>query len=320
MNYSELDTAIFSLSRKETLNLTNIHNDSLVVNQETVFIDTLNYFNIKDNKYHISLHNRFKSVPPHTHSVCEISYIYHGEVEQWIDGKFYTFTAGDVLVLDSMVPHAIKATSTNDIMVNLLTTQEFFTANFISKFIKESLIANIFFSVMQNRNKSNYLIFHTGNNPHIKQTIQNMLLESYEPKTGSSEIIQAYMLIFFGELLRSTKYNIHNTFLNIKNNVYIVDILLYIERNYEDGTLKSAADYFSISPVHLSRLLKEHVGKSFKQLVHDKRIAVAYELLISTSMPIYSIVEKVGYSNHNTFNQQFKKRYHCLPGAIGRTL
>lgn len=82
--------------------------------------------------------------------------------------------------------------------------------------------------------------------------------------------------------------------------IYIVDILLYIEKNYKDGNLINAAVNFSITPVHLSRLLKEHVGKTYKQIVHDKRIAVAYELLISTTMPIYSIIEKVGYSNQKT--------------------
>lgn len=54
-----------------------------------------------------------------------------------------------------------------------------------------------------------------------------MLIESHEPKIGTSELIKAYMKIFFGQLLTTTKYKIHNTFLNVKDNIYRRHITIY---------------------------------------------------------------------------------------------
>ena len=124
------------------------------------------------------------------------------------------------------------------------------------------------------------------------------------------------MIIFFGELLRSTDFYINKEYLNLGSYSYIPDILKYIEDNYKVGSLKTAAEDFSISTIHLSRLLKKYVGKTFKQLVHEKRVTVAHALLLSTDLPVYKIAEEVGYSNLNIFNQKFKELYHSSPGGV----
>jgi (S)-ureidoglycine aminohydrolase len=45
---------------------------------------------------------------PHTHVQEEVILILRGNVEMFIDGKFYKGSAGDLYFLSSMVPHALK--------------------------------------------------------------------------------------------------------------------------------------------------------------------------------------------------------------------
>jgi (S)-ureidoglycine aminohydrolase len=52
------------------------------------------------------LNENTQSHPPHTHVVEEIILMVEGDVEMHIDGKTPTATAGDLIFLDSQVPHA----------------------------------------------------------------------------------------------------------------------------------------------------------------------------------------------------------------------
>lgn len=310
-----IENSLFQLSKQEMMNQKK-EKQTLDLSLSPFYIDTEKYFNLYGTKYYLSIHERFKPVQPHTHATSEINYVYSGTITQWIDGKKFILHKGDIVVLDSLVPHAIETTGEKDIMINLQMYESFFSGSFIKQFINKSVIASTFFSLLEEKNQMNFLIFHTKDNKLIEQTINNMLKEHFLPGAGSSEMMKAFMIIFFAELLRSTDCYINKEYLNLGSYSYIPDLLKYIDDNYQIGSLKAAAENFSISSIHLSRLLKKYVGKTYKQLVHEKRVTVAHTLLLSTDIPIYEIAEKVGYSNLNTFNEKFKERYHLLPGQI----
>lgn len=307
---------LFKLSDQEWKNREKKGSKELDFTLPPFYIDTEKYFNLHGMNYYLSVHQRYNPVQLHTHATSEVNYIYSGTVTQWIDGKKYVLKSGDVVVLDQLVPHAIETTGEKDIMINLQMFESFFSGNFIKQFTSESTVASTFFSLLEEKNQMNFLIFHTNENDLIKQTINNMLKEHFHPQAGSSEMMKAYMTIFFGELLRSTDFYINKEYLDLGSYSYIPDILKYIEDNYKVGSLKNAAEDFSISTIHLSRLLKKYVGKTFKQLVHEKRVASAHALLLSTDLPVYEIAEEVGYSNLNIFNQKFKEAYQSLPGQL----
>lgn len=309
-------TTLFRLSKQELINREKFAEEELDLSIPPFHIDTEKYFNLHGLNYYLSIHERFRPVQMHTHATSEINYIYSGTITQWIDGKKFILEEGDVVVLDQLVPHAIETASEKDIMINLQMFESFFSGTFIKQFTSDSIVATTFFSLLEEKKQMNFLIFHTKKNEQIKQTIDYMLQEHFHPKAGSSEMMKAYLIIFFGELLRSTDLYINKEYLDLGSYSYIPDILKYIDDNYKVGSLKTAANDFSISTVHLSRLLKKYVGKTFKQLVHEKRVAAAYTLLLSTDLPVYEIAEEVGYSNLNIFNQKFKDIYHTLPGEL----
>ena len=309
-------TNLFHLSKQERINREKVGNEEVDFTSPPFHIDTEKYFNLYGMNYYLSVHERFRPVQLHTHATSEINYVYSGTVTQWIDGKKFLLKEEDIVVLDQLVPHAIETTGENDIMINLQMFESFFSGSFIKQFTSDSIVVSTFFSLLEKSNQMNFLIFHTEKNERIKQTIDNMLNEHFHPKAGSSEMMKAYMVIFFGELLRSTDFYVNKEYLNLGSYSYIPDILKYIEDNYKVGSLKAAAEDFSISTIHLSRLLKKYVGKTFKQLVHEKRVAAAHTLLLSTDLPVYEIAEEVGYSNLNIFNQKFKETYHSLPGEL----
>ncbi len=84
----------------------------------------------------------------------------------------------------------------------------------------------------------------------------------------------------------------------------------YAEREL---TLESLASRLQVSAVYLSRVLKKELNDSFVTLVTHARIRKAAQLLDSTSLPIHTIAERVGYDTQHYFSTAFKKTMGISP-------
>ena len=82
----------------------------------------------------------------------------------------------------------------------------------------------------------------------------------------------------------------------------------YIEENYmEKLKLSDVADHLYVSQWHLSKILNQHVEKSFSDILNQPRIEKAKELLWEPSLRIGDIAEKVGFLDMAHFSRVFKK-------------
>ncbi|MFS0880076.1 response regulator transcription factor [Metabacillus niabensis] len=83
----------------------------------------------------------------------------------------------------------------------------------------------------------------------------------------------------------------------------------FITENYTDPslTLERVASHLHVSPVYLSRIIKQELGVSFVRFVTNMRIQKSIELLNQTDMPIVEIAEMVGYDTQHYFSTAFKK-------------
>ena len=82
----------------------------------------------------------------------------------------------------------------------------------------------------------------------------------------------------------------------------------YIEENYmEKLKLYDVADHVYVSQWHLSKILNQHVEKSFSDILNHARIEKAKELLREPSLRIGDIAEKVGFLDMAHFSRVFKK-------------
>lgn len=89
----------------------------------------------------------------------------------------------------------------------------------------------------------------------------------------------------------------------------------YIREQYTnpDLTLESIAHQLQVSPVYLSRMIKQGLGTSFVGLVTEMRIKKAIRLLNSSNLQVYEIAEQVGYESQHYFSTAFKKAVGVSP-------
>jgi AraC-like DNA-binding protein len=86
----------------------------------------------------------------------------------------------------------------------------------------------------------------------------------------------------------------------------------YIDTHYaEIGSIHEVADRFFYSREHLSRVFKESFNISVAQYLSRKRVLESLPLL--PKMGVTNAGLAVGFRNHTTFINAFKKIIGCLP-------
>lgn len=262
----------------------------------------------------LSQQSRFTSTPKHIHSVIELIYIYNGKMTQFINDEEITLHKGDVCILDRNTIHEIRPLSEEDIVITIDMRKDFFTSNFLSRLSTQGLVSRFLVDALREKQgKYQYLIFHKQPDIHIHFIIQQLLCEYYDSKICSDEIMDAYMIILFSQLLRMYQKHPLAEPNDSNNNEMLLLILRYIESNYLTATLNSVADIFGFHPNYLSSYVKKHTGKSFKELLITQRMIQAGFFLKNTNMPVLEIIREIGYENQGFFYKKFQEYYHMSP-------
>lgn len=86
----------------------------------------------------------------------------------------------------------------------------------------------------------------------------------------------------------------------------------------ENISLSILCRKFNLSIGYLSALIKRETGKTYTELITEKRVDLAKQLLKNTDESVYEIVQRVGYNDYFYFNKLFKKTVGITPGRYRR--
>ncbi len=81
----------------------------------------------------------------------------------------------------------------------------------------------------------------------------------------------------------------------------------------EELSVKQLASMAYVSPDHLTRVFKKKFGKSIPDMILERRMALAGELLRKGELSIATVSGSVGFSNYSYFSEQFKKVHGMTP-------
>ena len=156
---------------------------------------------------------------------------------------------------------------------------------------------------------SGYLHFEVADVPQVQNLLENLiwiLLENNQAKRKMSQMTMALLLL---QLLAKTE-KLSNS--NPEESV-IWQVLRYVENRYADGSFADLCDQLHYDPSWLSREIKRKTGKTYTQLVQEKRLAQAAFLLKNTMRNIDDIALAVGYENISYFHRLFAKTFEKSP-------
>jgi len=98
-----------------------------------------------------------------------------------------------------------------------------------------------------------------------------------------------------------------------REDIAVMEVYRYIEENYVSGTLTEVAELLHYDFYSLSRMIKKKTGKTYKDLLQEKRLSQAAFLLMSTGMNVSDISVLIGYENVSYFHRIFSRRFGCSP-------
>ena len=81
-----------------------------------------------------------------------------------------------------------------------------------------------------------------------------------------------------------------------------------------DFSLNQLSDQFHVSSSYLSRIIKEEVNCTFSELINEKKLTKAREMLMSDeNFKIMDIAEQCGFTSQHYFCRVFKNRFGITP-------
>ena len=174
-------------------------------------------------------------------------------------------------------------------------------------------LSNNYFTLRYtNHAKAEYLYFKVSENKEIQETIDKIMWELYKPSTMSEATIKLLVGLLLIELAKNSD-SIEGYSANDYEKKLVLDTLNYIDAKYKTATLYQISDRLRQPHYKLSRIIKKHTELTFNELLQEKRLSKAAELLKSTNLPISEIAQSIGYENLTYFYKIFKTKYNTTP-------
>ena len=154
-----------------------------------------------------------------------------------------------------------------------------------------------------------YLYFDVSRVRSIQNLVENLLYILIQETPNKRKMSQMTMALLFMQLLGHTE----TLSTNDQGDAVVWQVLRYVEANYVDGSFAELTAQLHYDASWLSREIKRKTGKTYTQLVQEKRLAQAAFLLRNTDRNVSDIAVAVGYENVSYFHRIFAEAYGKSP-------
>lgn len=257
-------------------------------------------------------HTRFVHFPEHKHNYIEVIYMCQGTTTHILNGCKIVLETGDLLFLNQNAVQEILPAKEQDIAVNFIILPEFLDTAFSMMGGEDNRLKDFLLGALCGRDgETSWLYFHVADILPVQNLIENMVWTIFYDSSNKRSCTQITMGLLFLQLLDcmdkaeagGRKFD----------NEIAAAVLSYIEEHYKNGRLSELAEQMGYDVYWLSREIRRKTGKTYKELLQEKRMQQAVYLLQNTAVPVSDIIESIGYDNTSYFYRKFRSRYGMSP-------
>ena len=243
----------------------------------------------------------------HLHDEIELLRVVKGHLKCSVGDEFYSATAGDVIFVNSRVPHAVMCDGEGSEQILVQYKIDDFVDNSRSK------IGTVLARFSEYSDRQCFVITSC---PELCENIDSMHKEFVSRDIGCEEYVKAGIYSSIACLIRRRVIENNNKILTNPNIIKIMPALEYIDENYaKDISLEDISGVLNINPSYFCRLFKTATGASFCEYLNFVRISKSEKLFKSSERSIMEIAMDVGFSSVTYFNRMFKKVKGCTPSV-----
>lgn len=255
-------------------------------------------------------HTRFIHFPEHTHDYVEVVYLCAGQMTHIVNGSSIVLREGELLFMNQSATHEICRAGEQDVAVNFIVLPEFFRSVLTLMGEEETPLRRFLVNCLCGQpDGRGFLHFKVAEILPVQNLIENLVFILLQDTSGKQKISQMTMALLFLQLVD------HAETLDTpdREQAVMFKILSYIETEYINGSLTELAEMLHYDLHNLSREIKRKTGKTYTQLVQEKRLAQAAFLLKHTDRNVDDVANAVGYENMGYFHRIFKSAFGVSP-------
>ena len=255
-------------------------------------------------------HTRFIHFPAHTHDYVEVVYMCRGETRHIVNGKSITLRQGELLFLHQSATHEIEEAGADDVALNIIVLPAFFSTPLSLIGEEETPLHEFLVGCLCGQDVgSGYLHFEVADVPPVQNLVENLIWILLENTPAKRKMSQMTMTLLLMHLLAQTdKLSSEDP-----EDSVIWQVLQYVEQHYAEGSFGELCKLLHYDGPFLSRQIKRKTGKTYTQLMQDKRMSQAAFLLKNTTRTVDDIALSVGYENISYFHRIFAKAFGKSP-------
>lgn len=241
----------------------------------------------------------------HYHDEIEFIVVYEGRISCTAYDKEYEAGPGEVIFVNSRVPHSTYRKTEN--LIGLIQFKE-------SDFSQNEADGALKYSARLNTPL--YTPVKVYKEEEIFCVAKELLRESEERSAGFGAFVRAAVFRLLGHLYRDGVLLDREELYSTREIQKILPLLSFLnESYYRQITLAEASAVLGFDSSYFCRVFKAATGSTFTEYLNFVRVSKAEGLLSEGEKSILEISEAVGFASVSYFNRIFKKYKGCSPGV-----
>jgi AraC family transcriptional activator of pobA len=144
------------------------------------------------------------------------------------------------------------------------------------------------------------------------ERLQALDLELRERDDGYREAVVAHLTLLLVGVSRLAADVVGD--LTFKDQPLLAEVFGLIEARYHERiSLRDVAAAVSLSPGHLTTVVRRKTGRTVQEWIAERRLAQARRLLVETDLTVAEIGRRVGYADPAYFNRSFRRAHASTP-------
>ncbi|MDD2957283.1 MAG: helix-turn-helix transcriptional regulator [Lachnospiraceae bacterium] len=217
---------------------------------------------------------------------------------------------GECYISQPFAGYALRSQSNEEIIIiGILIQKERFFKTFLPILSANAKLFHFFLDANTNAFSDEFIHLSFDDDSEIRALLEIMVVEYANKQTNTDHILSSLTVALL--MMVARQYTISNkTPISDRLSEQIVQ---YIWEHSDAVTLKDIAKFFSYHPNYISNLLHRETGKTFSEILLEKRMERAIVLLKGTTLSIEEIAIMLGYNNSSNFYRTFKYYYGQSP-------
>jgi AraC family transcriptional activator of pobA len=144
------------------------------------------------------------------------------------------------------------------------------------------------------------------------QRFSALELELHDRRDGYAEAAVAHLVLLLVSVSRLAADVVGQ--LRLKDEPLLATVFEFIEQRYDQPiSLSDVARHVSLSPGHLTTVVRRRTGRTVQEWITERRMAQARHLLVDTDRTAQEIGRIVGYSDPGYFARTFRRIHDTSP-------